>query len=322
MTINAIFVVSMVGVSMLASQGLTQNRTHQVGFRLGDGDVVITVDNRPIASYVYRDPSGDIPRPYFAHVKAPSGFQVTRNHPPRTGQDRTDHATMHPGIWMAFGDLDAADFWRNRARIKHVRFIEKPTGGIDRGSFVEEKKYLRSDGSLVCDEEFRCEVRVRPGGYLLTWDSTFSSERAFYFGDQEEMGLGFRVASPLTELKGGRLSDSNGRQGAKAIWSQSAKWCDYSGVIDGQRVGMTLMCHPANVRPSWMHARNYGFVAANPFGRQAMKKGGQSKVVVKPGETLRLRYAVWIHSADADKESTIHSTYTEYIRNVDPPRRK
>jgi hypothetical protein len=309
-------------VSMFATPGLAQTTQHQVGFRVGANDVVITVDDAPIASYVFRDPNGKIPRPYFAHVRAPGGFQVTRNHPPIPEQDRTDHATMHPGIWMAFGDLDGSDIWRNKGTVKHVRFTKEPTGGVDRGSFLEEKEYLRSDNSLICTEQFRCDLFVREGGYLLTWDSTFSSERGFYFGDQEEMGLGLRVASPLTELMGGQLSDSHGRRGARAIWGQSAKWCDYSGVLDGRRLGMTLMCHPANFRPSWMHARNYGFVAANPFGRQAMKQGAESKVVVKPGESLRLRYAVWIHSADIGQKSLIESAYAEFVGNADSPPRK
>jgi hypothetical protein len=52
-----------------------------------------------------------------------------------------------------------------------------------------------------------------------------------------------------------------------------------------------------------MHARDYGFVAANPFGRKAMKKGTASKVVVNPGETLHLQYAIWIHSSTAGEKS-------------------
>tara|TARA_B100000809_G_C14723732_1_gene382358 strand:+ start:336 stop:467 length:132 start_codon:yes stop_codon:yes gene_type:complete len=35
-----------------------------------------------------------------------------------------------------------------------------------------------------------------------------------------------------------------------------------------------------------MHACDYLFVAATPFGRKAMEKGGQSIFVVKPGELV------------------------------------
>ena len=77
---------------------------------------------------------------------------------------------------------------------------------------------------------------------------------------------------------------------------------------------MTLMCHPENFRESWMHARDYGFVAANPFGRDAMKKGKPSKVIVKPNETLRLRYAIFVHSGDIGGNSTVEPCYEEYLK--------
>lgn len=290
----------------------------QVSFQQGDGELVIRVDGKPIATYVYED--SEIPRPYFAHVKTPEGIQVTRNHPPLPGKDKGDHDTMHPGIWMAFGDLDGEDFWRNKAKVKHMRFVHEPVANSASGWFVEEKHYLRPNGSVVCKEEFSFSIHLRPdtlhgpGGCLLVWDSTFSSDDEFFFGDQEEMGLGLRVATPMSEVKGGELSDSVGRKGAREIWSKSAQWCDYSGVIDDQRVGMTLMCHPENFRESWMHARDYGFIAANPFGRNAMNKGQPSKVIVKPNETLRLRYAIFVHSEDIGGDSTIEPCYEEYLK--------
>ncbi|MDG2127426.1 MAG: PmoA family protein [Fuerstiella sp.] len=298
---------------LTATTSLTNARDADgyVGFRQLPGELVITVNDRPVTSYVYQDEK--IPRPYFAHIKAPCGTQVSRNHPPVPGKDRIDHDTMHPGIWMAFGDLDGTDFWRNKARVEHVKFDQQPFGGTGIGSFVELKHYLRPDDSVVCREVFRCSVSVQAGGYLLTWDSTFTADDEFYFGDQEEMGIGIRVATPVNQMNGGSLRDSMDRSGAKNIWSQSAAWCDYSGDINGKRVGMTLMCHPDNFRNSWMHARDYGFVAANPFGREAMKKGATSRIVVKTGEDLRLRYAVWIHSGSADEKTAIDAAYRNYL---------
>lgn len=297
---------------LLGDPAMAEDRPAQVGFRQALGRVIVTVDGKPIATYVYAD--ARIPRPYFAHVKAPGGHQVTRNHPPIAGQDRTDHDTMHPGIWMAFGDLDGSDFWRNKAQITHVTFLEEPAGGVGRGRFTEEKHYLRADGSLVCKELFRCSIHIVQGGYLLIWDSTFRGDDSFYFGDQEEMGLGLRVTTAISEMEGGQLLDSESRQGAKHIWSHAAAWCDYRGTVDGLPIGLTLMCHPNNFRESWMHARDYGFVAANPFGRKAMNQGPTSRIVVKPGETLRLRYAVWIHSSQRDQEPGCAAAYAEYLK--------
>jgi hypothetical protein len=112
------------------------------------------------------------------------------------------------------------------------------------------------------------------------WDSEFTGVREFAFGDQEEMGLGIRVATPLRVEAGdgslppgnGTMTDSEGRKNGAEIGGNSADWCDYSGSLNGQRVGMTIFCHPKNFRPSWFHARDYGFLAANAFGRAAFRK--------------------------------------------------
>jgi hypothetical protein len=302
---NLLFALG-VSVLIVSPAGAEEPR---LSFTETDGQFAIKVDDHSIASYVYTDK--EILRPYFAHVKTLAGVQVTRNHPPQSG-DRDDHATMHPGIWLAFGDLGGTDFWRNRAQVEHVKFIQPPAAERNVGSFIEQKRYVRPDGSVVCDEEFRVAIRAKDGTYTFYLESHFSADNEFYFGDQEEMGLGIRVATPISEIGGGTLTDSRGRKGAQEIWSNSAAWCDYSGHVDRQHVGMTIMCHPTNFRESWFHARDYGLVAANPFGRAAMRKGETSRVVVKPGETHVLRYAVWIHGR-VDAEA-IASVYNEYAK--------
>ena len=278
-----------------------------------DDRLVIRAGDNSIAHYVFRDPK--IPRPYFAHVKTPRGTQATRTHPPREGTDAIDHATMHPGIWLAFGDLDGEDFWRNKASIRHVKFVEPPSVTNGTATFVEEKNYVAADGDGVCRERFHWKLHQLDHGFLMEWESRFTSDREFYFGDQEEMGLGIRVATPLTEKNGGLLRDSEGRKKAHQIWSNAARWCDYSGTINDRHVGMTLLCHPENFRNSWMHARNYGFMAANPFGRKAMHKGDTSKIVVRPGEALVLRYGIWIYeSPERLKASECESIYQRYVQ--------
>src|SRR5687767_13101658 len=95
----------------------------QVSFKLapkGSG-LQIALGAQPIANYTY---AGDvkISRPFFHKVRLPGGPQLTRNHPPIPGKDATDHDTMHPGIWLAFGDVNGEDTWRNKAYVRHDRF--------------------------------------------------------------------------------------------------------------------------------------------------------------------------------------------------------
>lgn len=271
-----------------------------VSFDAGADQLQIEVDGQPFATYVFRDPK--IPRPYLAHVRAPGGAQVTRNHPPVEGVDATDHATFHPGIWLAFGDLSTADFWRNKAVVKHAAFVERPRVEDGVGRFAVKNEYL-ADDKLLCQEICRITILPRPAGYLILWDSTFTGPDDFYFGDQEEMGLGVRMATPLAVDNGGRITNSDGGVDEEQVWGQQADWCDYSGKIDGRALGILIVPDRRNFRRSWYHARDYGFVAANPFGRNAFTNGEKSKLSVPRGESLRLRYAVLVHAGPVDLES-------------------
>lgn len=254
----------------------------------------ITCDGAPVATFVVRDPN--ILRPYFANLHALGGPKVTRNHPPLAGADATDHDTMHPGLWLAFGDINGQDFWRNKGRIEHVRFTEPPKAARDQLTFATECRLVSAAGAPLSSLTNRFHITRMAGAWMLLWDATFCSlERELVFGDQEEMGFGVRVATALAEKNGGVISSSSGWRTAKKTWGQPADWCDDSGVVDGQPAGITLMAAPANFRPSWWHNRDYGLMVANPFGREAMKQGTPSAVTVKRGDPLRLRFGAVFH---------------------------
>lgn len=269
------------------------------GFRFTElpDRLVITHSHRPVAEFVFRDDK--ILRPYFRNVHAPNGVQATRNHPPIAGVDATDHDTMHPGLWLAFGDINGTDFWRNKGRIEHVRFVEPPAVQDGRLVFATECRLLTTSGETVCSLTNHLSLESQTNAWLLRWDATFASqERDFTFGDQEEMGFAARVSTPLTESNGGLITSSVGLKSAKTTWGQAADWCDYSGTVNGQRVGITLFTHPQNFRASWWHNRDYGVFVANPFGRAAMKQGIASAVTVKRGEPFRLPFAAAVHAGE------------------------
>ena len=277
--------------------------------------VLITNDGQPVAAYVFRDDK--ILRPYFANVHAPGGIQVTRNHPPVPKADATDHDTMHPGVWLAFGDLSGQDFWRNKARIVHERFVEPPAIRDGQVTFTAENTFQTANGDEVCKQTSRLTLAARPAGYLLIWEATFRPEqRDMVFGDQEEMGLGVRVATPVAVKQGATIRDALGRRNEREVWGHSADWCDYSGTIAGRHAGITTMCDPRNFRPSWHHARDYGALVVNPFGQQAFRKGPVSKVVVKSGESFQLRYGVLLHAGPADAASDLQAAYADFVSQL------
>ncbi len=294
----------------------------------GENSLLIRFGETDLATYHFRHEK--ISRPFFANLRAADGTLLSRNFPPVPGEDRTDHDTMHPGLWLAFGDLNGCDFWRNKNRVEHLRFVVPPTVGKDSLRLTVRNRYLgngeRGEEPTICEEECRLKFVRHPQGILLLWDSKFEAmERAFAFGDQEEMGLGIRVATPLSvSVKGakppaetvarGTIRDQLSRKNEKEIWGNAALWCDYGGTIDGKSMGMTIFDHPENFRPAWLHARDYGVVVANPFGREAFGKGEKSKIEISPGETFRLRYGILLHSEKASEPLDLDQVRNDYLK--------
>src|SRR5262245_6982332 len=93
------------------------------------GKLQILIRGQKVGTYVYQDEK--TLRPHFSNLFTADGAPVTRHHPPRPDVDATDHAEMHPGVWLAFGEMwtaenKVADFWRNKGRVEHVEFVENP----------------------------------------------------------------------------------------------------------------------------------------------------------------------------------------------------
>jgi hypothetical protein len=279
----------------------------EITFDIKSSSLDINIAGKPFATYVWQDEL--IPRPYFKQIHAPNENQVTRPYPtdPVLNKDNDDHATYHPGIWLAFGDINGHDFWRNKARVRNVRFVSKPVVENSIGHFKVLNVYESAgpEHKAVCVEQCTYEFRDTPFGFLMTMRSSFRNlSYDFAFGDQEEMGLGIRLATALTVRYGnGKILNSEGGTDEKGTWGKQADWCAYSGSIKGKTTGVMLIPHPGNFRKSWYHSRDYGLLTANPFGKKAMTTPDDQSVEndstpVPRGERLTLGFSVLLFGKD------------------------
>jgi hypothetical protein len=252
-----------------------------------------------LGDFVYED--AKVLRPHWANLRAPDGTSVSRTHPPVPGVDATDHDTMHPGLWLGFGDVSGADFWRNKGRMEHKGFAREPEARDGAVHFATTSRMIAPDGTVVCTAQHAFRVAGFGNAWTLDWVATFRSDTGpFWFGDQEEMGFGARMATPLTEKATGRIRSSTGRETARDTWGQPADWCDYSGTIHGKPAGITLMADNPGFRPSFWHNRDYGVFVANPFGVASMKQGEPSRVTVPAGQSFTVRFGAVLHSGETD----------------------
>lgn len=289
------------------------------------GRIEIYVGNQGVATYVYDDPA--IPRPYFCHVKSRRGVTVARPNPPdpAINKGNDDHPLFHPGMWLAFGDINGEDFWRNKARTRHVRFIETPSANEGYGGFSVENEYVGEQGDVVCREA--CTYTVWSDGadaWFLTSRSQFYSDAAeFAFGDQEEMGFGVRLNTPITVKFGsGHITDSDGGQDEEGTWGKAARWCGAWGEDAGRGVAVAVMPGPANFRSCWFHTRNYGLIVANPFGKKAMTGPDDPSVapdatIVKKDEVFTLCFGVWIADSPRDATPPFDAAYKRWMKSLE-----
>jgi len=241
-------------------------------FALREDHVLISRSGQPVADYCFRHDK--IPRPFFSMLHAPDGTQLTRNFPPIAGRDAVDHDTLHPGLWLAFGDLNGVDFWRNKGRVEHVRFIEEPHLVDGALSFTVEESYQSAEGHEVCRGtnrfRFLAGAQIKPAVpvILLEWSATLRrAEGPLIFGPQHEMGFGFRMETGLCVKQGsGSIVGNHGGKNEAGNWGRTGAWWDYSGETAGRRAGILVIPAAGNARPSWSHARDYGFLGVNPTG--------------------------------------------------------
>jgi len=293
-----------IGPSAAQERSLERSAGQDWTIEKSDGRLVFRDGKQQIAVFHYRD--SECLRPFFSEVRTFSGQSITRNYPPVTGVDPDDHASMHGGIWLAFGDINGEDFWRNKGQIQHRRFIQEPVANAEGISFACEDALIDSMGKAIgmIDQSYRIR-RIR-FGYALDWTAMIRANSGpLALGDQEEMGLGVRVSTSMTEKNGGKIQSSTGAISAKQTWGKIAAWSDYSKLTDGKRLGVLLQPHENNIKPSWFHNRDYGLMVANCFGSKSFTGGEPSSIKIAAGETLKIAYRVFWYECEATDEPPI-----------------
>jgi hypothetical protein len=279
--------------------------------------------------------AADLPQPHFHPLLAPTGKPITRAYPMvKDVPGETKDHEHHRGVWFCHGDviaegLDVAkkrgvegtDLWSVGAGHGRIvcKTIEKPQHADGRASVVTTNEWQTGDGTKLLDEVRQLTLAHVADGWLLVVDVDLrASAYPITFGDTKEGSFAVRVADAITEQRkqGGTLENAEGKKGEKACWGQHSAWCDYSGPIDGQTVGLAIFDHPKNPSPASWHARGYGLMAANPFGRGKSGfpalKGNTDLVKLAKGDRLKLRYGLFVHKGDATS-GNVARAYQTYL---------
>jgi len=275
-------------------------------------------------------------KPFMYPVLAPGGVEVTRGWPmtPLPPMGTNDHVHQK-SVWFCHGDVipegielkvkttdkagKGVDFWseakdkdgtKRHGHLVCVKVGEVKQHAKNHASLETRNEWRTPDGVKIMDEIRVIHLIDNPEGRLFVFEITLQATVCpISFGDTKEGSFGIRVRDEFRMEKRkdtiggeGLMTNSLGKAVEKDIWGLPGDWVDTSGKVDGKEFGVAVFDHPKNPRASW-HARAYGLVAANPFGRKASGFPSQQDktdlLKIEKGGELKLKYGVYAHIGNA-----------------------
>jgi hypothetical protein len=296
---------------------LVEAETDAAGVSLNEaaGNLALLLPEGEFSTYRF---GTDVVRPYLWPLNGPGQRRVTRNFPMEDidGEER-DHP-HHRSLWTAYGEVNDVDDWseeEGHGYIRHQAFENQEQGPVF-GGFTARSVWTGKDEKPLLDEVRTVRLyNAGPEHRLLDYDVTLTAGYGDVdFGDTKEAGIiSVRVATSMDGVRGGSIENANGGRGEKDCWGKPSAWCDYSGTVEGETLGIAVLNHPDNSggEPRW-HVRDYGLMGTNPLATGSFTGGEMKAVTLKNGDSLSYRYRVYIHRGDAG-HSDVAAVYLGFI---------
>ncbi len=259
----------------------------------------------------------EVARPFLYPLTAPGGKHLTRRLAGKQDKD-TDHH-HHRSFWVAYGDVNGVDNWtegEGHGKTVHRTFELLKEGPVF-AQVCAKSDWVSAAGDKILEEERAlkfynlCDCRIID--MELSLKAVYGEVK---FGDTKEGGVASLRVMPSMEVRnGGRIENSYGGVNEAETWGRRAHWCDYSGEVEAETLGIALLDHPESFRhPTWWHVRDYGLMAANPFALSYYtgnphKRGDH---LLARGEHLRFYFRLYIHRGDASA-GKVAERYHDYI---------
>jgi Methane oxygenase PmoA len=295
----------------------------QVKIVAEDTRIHVEIEGKPYADFVVK--SDEAMKPYLYPLRAATGTIVTRHWPMEkvSALEPVDHQHQR-GLWFGPDEVNGFDFWNNERSYKtatrgyiKLNKIGQIKSGRKQGSIAATFDWIDPKDTKIVEESRVMTFYDQPKLRIIDVDIDLTAVTQAKFGDGKDCCFGIRLSPQLQEDKviktRGKpnetvpgppavISNADGKTTEKEVWGKPSDWCDDSGEINGEKVGIAIFDHPKNSRRARWHVRGYGLFAANPFGVASLSgdKTQDGSVTLQPGEKLHFRYRVVIHPAGTD----------------------
>ena len=278
----------------------------ELSFEKSENRIRVNADGKLFTEFVYNTYA----KPLFWPVVGPTGDEMTRNYPMKKGVDgeASDHP-HHKSLLFHHGMISGENFWHEDGDKTGKVITEIDNVVLKQGKVIisSSNKWVGRKDKLVATDRSIHTIHIDgKGNRYIDFEVTMSPVGDdLVFGDTKEGSFAIR-SHPELRLRGevatAKAVNSAGDEG-KSLWGKKAAWVNYFGTVNGKACGFAIFDHPDNLRyPTTWHARDYGLVAANPFGLSYFQKSGKGSGnhTIKSGDTITFKYRVVFHEGDHD----------------------
>ena len=300
-----------------------------VELRRGDHQIEVAIGSRPFTTY-YLSPA--VSKPYLMPLETPSGVIVTRPFPvvnelPGNDVNEKSFEPHQRPLYFAHGNVNGLDFWEEevfdwymtdhaRQPYGHMGLKKVEQAAQDGTAATVRARFRLLDPNQRQIAEETQSFTFRGDAKTRTIDCEFvifATDGPVVFGDAKEGTFAIRLNQELSKPNDHMLN-SLGKRGEPAIWGKPADWVNYSGTVGGKPVGIVVFDAPDSFHhpTPWM-AREYGLLAANPFGLRKFTgdKNKDGSWTVSEGQSIRFRYRVVIYDGEMTPDELARA-YAQY----------
>lgn len=266
-----------------------------ITYKQQDGYVDILRGEQVVAKYVYKD----VAKPYLYPVYAPNGEMVTRN--------PSEDKSVNRSFWVGYGDVNGIDFWNEGGKAGKIA-----QASIDFNSLAPGHWNLHTtniwgvpENNRIMGDERRYSFLSCEYGTLISTSIKITAGMDVKFADNKNGFLALCVA-PGMQLAGGKghILNSDGKKDLDCM-GKRARWCDYTGEVNGKTCGITIFDTPSNTGyPTYWNVNDNGLLAANPFGGQSYTgdEKNNSSLTLATRESKTFVYVALIHDGKIEAE--------------------